>query len=156
MDAMKKLPISAASLGLDPDSGREADVFCWLIASFLSGKRIQQDVALSAYRVMVEVHGVNSVQRMAACSHRQLVSMLGEGRYARYDESTASRLTALCNQIIKDYDSKAAELIRRSADAQEMAKRLQEFDGIGPKTAEIFMREVSVASVPCAKASTPR
>jgi endonuclease III len=145
---MKTLTLNAARLGLDPGSCDETDVFCWLIASFLSGKRIQQGVALSAYHVIVVVHGVDSVQRMAACSHRQLVSMLGEGRYARYDESTASRLTALCQQLIEHYDGKASELVRRSTDAKDLAKRLQAFAGIGPKTAEIFMRAVGPPSVP--------
>jgi endonuclease III len=79
---------------------------------------------------------------MAACGHRQLVTMLGEGRYVRYDESTATRLTALCRKLIDHYDGQVSELVQRSLDSKDLARRLQEFDGIGPKTYEIFTREV--------------
>jgi len=140
---MEKIPITAASLNLNPSTGDEEDLFCWLIVSFLCGKRIQQDVAVSAYRAIVEAHKINSVEKMAACGHRQLVIMLGEGHYVRYDESTATRLTALCRKLIDHYDGQVSKLVQRSLDSKDLTRRLQEFDGIGPKTAEIFMRELA-------------
>lgn len=136
-----KPQISAQELGLDPASRHEKDLFAWLIASFLFGKRIQQHIAKSAYQVIIENNQVDTVQKMSACSHRQLVSMLGEGRYARYDESTATRLTALCAGINQNYGGEVRNLMVASADQRELAMRLQAFDGIGPKTAEIFIRE---------------
>jgi len=132
---------SALELGLSPASGQERDLFAWLIASFLFGKRIQQDIAVAVYRVIVEKHGIDNVQRMVACTHRQLVSMLGEGRYVRYDESTTTRLTALCTGLQRDYGGQVGQILAQSADAKELAIRLQAFSGIGPKTAEIFVRE---------------
>jgi endonuclease III len=134
--------LTAEFLNLHLGQLNERDLFCWLIASFLSGKRIQQAVAQSAYRVIVEVHHVDDVGKLAACSHRQLVSMLGQGRYARYDESTATRLTALSQKLIAQYGGRVSELVRSGLAANDLAKRLQEFDGIGPKTAEIFLREL--------------
>lgn len=139
---MTKIPITAAGLNLYPSSGDEEDLFCWLIVSFLCGKRIQQAVAVSAYHAIVETHKINSVEKMAACGHRLLVTMLGEGRYVRYDESTATRLTALCRKLIDHYDGRVSELVQRSLDSKDLTRRLQEFDGIGPKTAGIFVREV--------------
>lgn len=138
---MSKTEISAQDLGLNPATHHEKDLFAWLVASFLFGKRIQQDIAKAAYEVIVRKHGVDTVAKLAGCTHRQLVSMLGEGHYARYDESTATRLVALGKGIEKDYDGKVGELVKRSADQADCAKRLQAFDGIGPKTAEIFLRE---------------
>jgi len=35
-----------------------------------------------------------------------------------------------------------ARLVRTSATREEAVKRLERFRGVGPKTAEIFMREV--------------
>lgn len=138
---MKKSQITAHELQLNPAQHAERDLFAWLIASFLFGKRIQQAVALAAYRVIVEKHHLDSVGKMQRCTHRQLVSMLGEGHYARYDESTATRLVALCKGIEQDYGGQVSELVRCSVDRPDCAKRLQVFDGIGPKTAEIFLRE---------------
>lgn len=137
-----KCQIAASELGLFPATRREKDLFAWLVASFLFGKRIQQDIAVAAYRVIVEKHGIDTVQKLADCTHRQLVSMLGEGRYARYDESTATRLAALCTTLQKDYQGEVGQIIARSNDSRELATRLQAFVGIGPKTAEIFIRDV--------------
>jgi endonuclease III len=136
-----KAQIDAHELGLEPSKGGERDLFAWLVASFLFGKRIQQDIAKAAYQVIVEKHQIDTVAKMAACTHRQLVSMLGEGRYSRYDESTATRLTALCKGIQRDYQGSVKQLIEQSADKQELSTRLQAFVGVGPKTAEIFIRD---------------
>ena len=137
---MKRHEVTPETLKLRPQAENEVDVFCWLIASFLFGKRIQQEIATSAYRAIVEIHKIDSAQKMGACSHRQLVSMLREGRYARYDESTAMRLSALCRKLIENYDGLASEILKRSVSTEDLTNRLQEFDGIGPKTAEIFTR----------------
>ena len=45
--------IGAEDLGIDVTRG-EAELFKWLVASFLFGKRIQRDIAAEAYRVLVE------------------------------------------------------------------------------------------------------
>lgn len=137
---LKRHEVTPETLKLRPQAENEVDVFCWLIASFLFGKRIQQEIATSAYRAIVEIHKIDSAQKMGACSHRQLVSMLREGRYARYDESTAMRLSALCRKLIENYDGLASEILKRSVSTEDLTNRLQEFDGIGPKTAEIFTR----------------
>ncbi len=67
--------------------------------------------------------------------------MLGEGRYTRYDESTADRLLKLCAKLNADYGGKLGNLREQCQDRQELEKRLAEFEGVGPKTVEIFMRE---------------
>jgi|TARA_Y100001949_G_scaffold174175_1_gene181126 endonuclease III len=67
--------------------------------------------------------------------------MLGEGRYVRYDESTAERLLKLCNKLNSEYGGKLGNMREQSKDRKDLEKRLGEFEGIGPKTVEIFMRE---------------
>ena len=86
--------ISAKDLGIDMADGEPA-LFKWFVASFLFGKRIQQDIAAEAYRVIVDKHK-RAPRKLGNCSWQQLVNMLGEGRYVRYDESTAERLLKLC------------------------------------------------------------
>lgn len=132
--------ISAESLGIDIRQG-EGELFKWFVASFLFGKRIQQDIAADAYRVIVDKHGRNTPQKLGSCGHRELVRMLGEGRYVRYDESTAERLLKLCAKLNGEYDGKLGHIHEQSHDRRELEKRLTAFDGIGPKTVEIFMRE---------------
>lgn len=135
--------IGARQLNIDLVHGGEAALFRWFIASFLFGKRIQQDIAADAYRVIVEKHGRDTPRKLCNCSWQQIVDMLGEGHYVRYDESTAERLLKLCHKLIDDYGGKVGNIHARSEDRKELEKRLSEFEGIGPKTVEIFMREAA-------------
>jgi 3-methyladenine DNA glycosylase/8-oxoguanine DNA glycosylase len=69
--------------------------------------------------------------------------MLGQAHYVRYDETTASRLLELAGKLNNDYGGKVGNIVEASSDRQAFEKRLSEFEGIGPKTIEIFMREAA-------------
>nr|WP_225923352.1 DNA methylase [Pseudomonas farris] len=128
---------------IDLRGANEAALFKWLVASFLMGKRIQGAIAANAYKVVVEQHQRDTPQKLAHCTHRQLVVMLGQAHYVRYDETTASRLLALASKLNNEYAGKVSNIVEASADRQAFEKRLSEFEGIGPKTIEIFMREAA-------------
>ena len=131
--------ITAQDLGIDLDEAHGP--FKWLLASFLMGKRIQADIAVEAYRVLVEKHGRDTLRKLGHCTHTQLVAMLGEAHYVRYDESTATRLSALAQKLEAEYGGSVSLMRDASVDRHDFEKRLQAFEGIGPKTVEIFMRE---------------
>lgn len=135
--------IGAADLAIDIRKGEENGLFKWFIASFLMGKRIQADIACNAYRIIVEKHKRDTPRKLGGCSHRELVAMLGEAHYVRYDESTAERLVALCNRLNDEYGGKLSNVHAASADRADFEKRLDQFEGVGPKTVEIFMREAA-------------
>ncbi|MGF6329354.1 endonuclease III [Pseudomonas sp. BS3782 TE3695] len=135
--------VSAQDLQIDLRGANEAALFKWLVASFLMGKRIQGAIAANAYKVVVEQHQRDTPQKLAHCTHRQLVVMLGQAHYVRYDETTASRLLALASKLNNEYAGKVSNIVEASADRQAFEKRLSEFEGIGPKTIEIFMREAA-------------
>jgi endonuclease III len=135
--------ISASDLDIDVREGDEGALFKWFIASFLMGKRIQADIACNAYRVIVEKHRRDTPRKLANCTHRELVAMLGEAHYVRYDESTAERLSALSNKLNADYGGKLSNIHQASENRKDFEKRLQAFEGVGPKTVEIFMREAA-------------
>ncbi|TBU72846.1 DNA methylase [Phytopseudomonas daroniae] len=139
--------VTAEQLGLDRGIARahDAALFKWLIASFLFGKPIQQGIATEAYRVIVEQHQRDTPRKLGNCSKAELVHMLGQAHYVRYDNSTAERLVKLCRKLLDEYGGKLSNLREQSADRDEFEQRLRTFDGIGPKTVEIFMREAAPA-----------
>lgn len=137
----KMIVIGAAELNIHLAKDAEEALFKWLIASFLMGKRIRGDVAAQAYRIIVEKHRRDTPSKLAACTSGQLVRMLGEARYTRYDESTASRLLKLSERLSHDYGGKVLNILEVSKDRSEFESRLKKFEGIGPKTVEIFMRD---------------
>ena len=132
---------SAADLGIQVRADDERSLFKWLLASFLFGKRIGQKVAAATWRVLVEVHGLDTPHKLCRCSHGQLVRMLGEGGYTRYDESTADRLSMLCGVLMEQYHGRVLGILEAAADRADFERRLLRFKGIGPVTLDIFMRE---------------
>ena len=135
--------ISAQDLKIDLESADEEALFKWLVASFLMGKRIQAEIAAEAYRVIVDKHHRDTPRKLDHSTHRELVAMLGEAHYVRYDETTSARLLALAHKLNNEYAGKVSNIVDASADRQDFENRLAAFEGIGPKTVEIFMREAA-------------
>ena len=123
----------------------EPSLFKWFLASFLFGNRISQAIAAETWRVIVEVHGRDTPGRLCACTHAQLVRMLGEGGYRRYDESTADRLKRLCRTLLDEYDGRILGIAAVAGSREEFERLLLEFRGVGPVTLAIFMREAGPA-----------
>lgn len=138
---MQAKTISASDLGIDIASGEERELFKWFLASFLFGKHIQQGVAKQAYDVLVGKYHLDTPRKICRHSWQELVDMLGEGHYVRYDESTADRLLKLCQKLNDEYGGKLTRLHEQSTDSADLKRRLEEFVGVGPKTVEIFMRD---------------
>ena len=133
--------ISASDLNIRLERNDDGALFKWLLASFLMGKRIQAEIAAQAYRVIVDTHGRDTPRKLAHCTHRELVTMLGQAHYVRYDETTAERLRALARKLNDEYAGKVSHMVEASTNRRAFEQRLAEFDGIGPKTVEIFMRD---------------
>ncbi|AZE95012.1 ATPase [Pseudomonas orientalis] len=136
--------ISASELGIELKPGDDSSLFKWFIASFLMGKRIQAPIAAQAYKVIVEEEGRDTARKLQHCTSRQLVAMLGRAHYVRYDETTAQRLLDLSAKLNAEYSGKITRILQASEDRQAFEKRLGEFDGVGPKTIEIFMRDAAM------------
>ena len=135
--------ISAAELGIELKPDDDSSLFKWFIASFLMGKRIQAPIAAQAYKVIVQEQGCDTARKLQHCTSRELVAMLGRAHYVRYDETTAQRLLDLSAKLNAEYAGKITQVRSASADGQAFEKRLAEFDGVGPKTIEIFMRDAA-------------
>lgn len=133
--------ITAKQLGIDMKPDSEQAFFRWLLASFLFGKHIQQQIAARAYHELIKA-GCTSPKAILRFSHERLVQLLDEAHYVRYDESAARYLLDLADKLLTDYDGKVTNVVKQSDSRQDLARRLQEFKGIGPKTTEIFLREV--------------
>jgi len=137
--------LSPHDLGFEVRPGDEASLFKWFLASFLFGNRISQSIAAATWRVLVVEHGRDTPAKLCNCSHAELVRMLGEGGYRRYDESTATRLSLLCRALVDDYDGRIHGIAEAAADRADFERRLLAFKGVGLVTLGIFMREAGPA-----------
>ncbi len=131
----------AQDFGLDVLSGDD-DMFRWFLLAYLFAKPIQSTVAVQTWKLFV-AHQLDTPWAITEASHRALVRLLDEGKYTRYDETTARALHTCMQQLLRDYEGSLMLMYENSLDEDEFSKRLQQLYGVGPKTAEIFMRETA-------------
>ena len=132
---------SAADFGLDVLSG-DSDMFRWFLLCYLFGKPIQSQAAVQTWEILV-TRGYDTPWAIVQAPGRKLVCMLYEGKYTHYAESTARGIRTCMEQLIRIYDGSLALMLVQSVDEDEFAKRLRQLHGVGPKVAEIFMRETA-------------
>ncbi len=130
----------AEDLGIRLASKEEEELFKWFLACLLFGKPIQRQVAERAFRVLAEA-GLVSPEAILRAGWDELVRLLDEAHYVRFDFSTATKLLHVSEELKQRYGT-LTNLIGNSKTPRELSARLQEFKYIGPKTAEIFVREV--------------
>ncbi|MBZ5682863.1 MAG: DNA methylase [Acidobacteriia bacterium] len=133
-------PTVAKKLGIDLSSRREGELFKWFLACLLFGKPIQQEIAEQAYNRLVSA-GLRNPDKVLDAGWDELVCLLDEAHYVRYDFSTATKLLEVCRELKQRYGS-MTRLIADARTGSELSVRLQEFKHIGPVTARIFTREV--------------
>ncbi len=137
---MEQKKIYAKELGIDLSSKQEAEYFKWFLACLLFGKPIQQEVAKRTYFEFVN-GGLTNPDTIIQAGWDKLVEVLDKGHYVRFDYSTATKLLDVCRALKEKYGT-ITNLLKQGQSMDELSSRLQEFKGIGQKTAEIFLRDI--------------
>lgn len=137
-----KKKIYAQELHIDLPSHDESEYFKWFLACLLFGKPVQQEVARHAFVELVENEHIDSPSAILDAGWDKLVQVLDRAHYVRYDFSTADKLLDVSNALKEEYDGRLKTLLEGCESLDEIATRLQEFKGVGPKTAEIFLRDM--------------
>ncbi len=136
--------ITAADLSIDTTS--DQGLFDWLLASVLFGRPVPQQTAANAYRKFKE-DGWDTPQHFTADDQHPLWHELWEGNYHRMSSVMSEELRDVMRTLIADYDGSAGRLVRTASTREDISRRLQHIKGVGPKTAEIFLREVPDALI---------
>lgn len=118
----------------------ELDLFRWFLLCYLFGKPIRSESAVNTWTEFI-AERLDTPWAIANASERKLVKVLHSGGYTRYQHVTARGLKTCMEQLIREYEGSLFLLLESSEDDSEFSKRLQKLYGIGPKVAEIFMRE---------------
>ena len=138
--AEKKNRVGPADLGITLDKRSDAQLFRWLVACALFGARISQEIAGQAHREL-DKDGLLTPGRLANADWQVVVDALGRGGYRRYDESTARELIELGERVEHEYSGRLSRLDDGVTSKTALSRRLQEFKGVGPTAARIFLRE---------------
>ncbi len=128
-------------LGINLASKKEKEIFKWFIASILYGKRISQQIARKTANLIINKYCLDTPEKILKAGWNKLVEILDEGGYVRYDFSTASRLLEICKELKAKYNS-LENLHKKAFNPKDLEQKLMQFKGIGPITANIFLREL--------------
>jgi endonuclease III len=119
-----------------------APLFQLLVLAELLSARIGAGIAV-ATATGLRAEGWTTPQRMRDAPRGRVVAALGRGGYRRYDERTATQLRELGARVLDRYDGDLRGLADEAGGDVDRADRLlQEFNGIGPTGAAVFLREV--------------
>lgn len=130
---------SAADFDLDALSS-DIDMFRWFLLCYLFGKPIRSESAVETWRLFIDKK-LDTPWAIVNASERELVRVLHAGGYTRYQHVTAHGLKVCMDRLIREYEGSLLFMLESSLDENEFSKRLQQLYGVGPKIAEIFMRE---------------
>lgn len=134
----------ADELGIGIERNTPSPLFRLLCFALLASTRISHNTAVSAARALAR-EGWTTPEKMAASTWRRRTSVLNRSGYARYDESTATRLEQTTSLLLDRYHGDLRRL-RDAADGGAETERelLKEFKGIGDVGVDIFFREVQL------------
>lgn len=119
-------------------------LFQLLVLAMLASKPIDADVAAGAARALFKT-GLKTPKAVLDGQRRTAIEAFGRAGYARYDESSATRLCDMAKRVRDEFDGDLRNLaVRSGQNPERAADELQAFTGIGPTGADVFLREVQL------------
>ncbi len=129
-------------LGIDLAEQTDEVCFLWFLASLLFGGRISETIARKTWRAFLR-HGLSTPEAVLKAGWDFLVfPVMREGGYVRYDGRKSTQVLADCRMLINLYEGRLLRLADGAATNADLEARLRAFPGIGPVTANIFLREL--------------
>jgi hypothetical protein len=129
-------------LGIDISEGKEDEVFKWFLASLLFGAPITESSVVKTYRCF-QKHGVLTPKQILKTGWDDLVKILDEGGYTRYDFKTADKLLEVARNLTEKCSGSLCLIHSESSGAHDFENRLKNLGkGVGNVTVSIFLREL--------------
>ncbi|GAA1566627.1 endonuclease [Kribbella karoonensis] len=121
---------------------KPSPLFQLLVLALLLSARISSDIAVAAAREL-NAAGYRTPRAMTEATWQDRVDALGRGHYRRYDERTSTMLADAADHLLDRWNGDLRRLHDEGGDDPgRLRQLLQEFKGIGPFGADIFLREV--------------
>ncbi len=142
INSLKKSRLYSEELGIDLKSNSDVELFKWFLASILFGARISETIAKNTYKTFKKYNLLTPEDILKAGWNFLVSPVMREGGYVRYDELTSAKLLTICNALIKEYGGSLKKLHEEAKDSTDLENKITSFYGIGPVTANIFLREL--------------
>jgi hypothetical protein len=136
LEDLVTLPSYSEELGLNLDN--PSDWFPWFLSASLFAKPIAATTALRTASLLIQ-SGVRTPREVKRAGWDGLVRLLDNGGYVRYDFSTADKLLEIAREL---GESDTLQTLAKERSFRKVEERLTRIRGVGPKTVEIFLREL--------------
>jgi len=141
-DALEDSQLYSEELGIVLAQRTDTGYFRWFLASLLFGARISETTAKNTYRAFVH-YGLTTPSKIVEAGWDFLVNpVMREGGYVRYDGRKSTQMLRDCEALLDGYGGSLRRLHERARDPRDLEDRLLAFYGVGPVTANIFLREL--------------
>lgn len=141
-EALESSRLYSEELGIDLAGTEDDELFEWFLASVLMGARISETIAKNTYRAF-ERHDLLTPTAVLDAGREFLIDpVMREGGYVRYDNQRTDQVLRNCRTLLDEYDGSLNRLHDAAADSDDLEARLTAFHGVGPVTANIFLREL--------------
>ena len=139
---LKTSQLYSEELGIKLKLNNDEELFKWFLASVLFGTRISENIAKKTYKTF-EKYQLLEPEKIINAGWDLLVDpIMREGGYVRYDGKTSTQILRNCENLIDEYRGSLKTLHKEARDAKDLELKLRNFYGIGPITANIFLREL--------------
>ena len=129
-------------LGIALERGDDGEYFKWFLASLLFGGRISETIAENTYRTFAR-HGLLTPRKILHAGWEFLVNpIMRDGGYVRYDGRKSTQILRDCEMLLDQYEGSLKKLHDMSDSNADLEAELLAFYGVGPVTANIFLREL--------------
>lgn len=132
-------------IGIDIAPNTPEALFRWLCATILFSTRIRADAAVKAAKALAG-HGWTTPRAISAATWDERTRVLNRAGYARYDESTSTKLADAAELVQSDCDGDLRNLREKAGRDPKTERRLiEQVKGIGEVGSAIFCREAQAA-----------
>lgn len=140
--ALERTELYSEELGIDLSARTEQQLFRWFLASLLFGGHITETIARHTYQAFVRHHLLTPRKILDAGWEFLINPIMREGGYVRYDGRKSAQILQDCEQLLRDYGGSLQRVHDQATDARDLERRVTSFFGVGPITANIFLREL--------------
>lgn len=142
INKLKGSKLYSEELDIDLKKNDDKELFKWFLASILFGTRISETIAKNTYKAF-ENYDLLEPKKILDAGWGLLVNpVMREGGYVRYDWKTSTQILKNCEMLVTEYNGSLKNLHKEAKDNKDLEKKLMDFYGIGPVTANIFLREL--------------
>ena len=142
INKLKRSKLYSEELDIDLKRNDDEELFKWFLASILFGARISETIAKNTYKTF-ENYKLLKPKKILKAGWDFLVNpIMREGGYVRYDGKTSTQILRNCKTLLKKYGGSLKTLHEEAKNSDDLENKLIHFYGVGPITANIFLREL--------------